>query len=177
MASIRLLKPNAGFCIANQFLCKINADEVICYTDGACINNGKLNTLASIGVFWEEDHEDNVSESLGMGMHTNNRAELLAVIQALEIAIQREYHQVLIKTDSELVVRSMNEWLPQWRLNDWRKLNSNRPIKNVDLIQHIDQLCAQIIKVTFEHIKKECNQKAHNLAKKALSKEKRTINV
>jgi ribonuclease HI len=62
-------------------------------------------------VFWGEDHQDNLSISLGIGQHTNNKTEILAIIHALEIAIQRGYKNVIIRTDSELIVKSMNNWL------------------------------------------------------------------
>jgi ribonuclease HI len=39
---------------------------------------------------------DNVFESLSPASHTNNRAEMLAVIEALEIALERRYQRVLI---------------------------------------------------------------------------------
>lgn len=110
---------------------------------------------------------DNVSESLGIASHTNNRAEFLAIIKALEIALERGYQRVLIRTDCDLIVKIMNEWLHQWKCNNWRRTN-NGPIKNLDLIQRIDNLCNSIGSVSFEHIKGQANKNAHMLANKAM---------
>jgi ribonuclease HI len=108
-----------------------------------------------------------VSESLGVASHTNNRAEMQAIIRALEIAMERRHHRVLIRTDCELIVKIMNEWLQQWKSNNWRRVN-NGPIKNLELIQRIDNLCTSIGSVSFEHIKGTSNKKAHILANQAM---------
>uniref|UniRef100_A0A914RWV3 ribonuclease H n=1 Tax=Parascaris equorum TaxID=6256 RepID=A0A914RWV3_PAREQ len=55
----------------------------VVFTDGACSSNGHRGAKAGIGVFWGDDHPDNVSEPLMSGPPTNNRAELSAVITAL----------------------------------------------------------------------------------------------
>lgn len=157
---------------AHQSFCNLkNEDSIICYTDGSCVNNGKL-TVAGIGIFWSEGHVDNVSKGLKLDEHTNNRTEMLAIIHAIEIAIKRGYHRVVIRTDSELIVKTMNEWLKMWKVNGWRRVN-NKPIKNIDLIQIIDSLCTQL-DVSFEHIKGSKNE-AHILAKKAMIAERKAI--
>ena len=45
------------------------------FTDGACINNGKPNAKAGIGVFLSENDTRNVSRRV-IGKQTNNVAEL-----------------------------------------------------------------------------------------------------
>lgn len=55
------------------------------YTDGACVQNGKPTAKAGIGVYFCEGHPLNVSRRI-TGVATNNRAEILAVIEAIKIA-------------------------------------------------------------------------------------------
>jgi ribonuclease HI len=62
---------------------------------------------------------------------TNNRMELLGVIQGLE-ALKRPT-QVHIVTDSTYVKNAFTEgWLEGWQRNGW-KTSSKEPVKNQDL--------------------------------------------
>ena len=61
---------------------KVNKEEIIVYTDGACVNNGKPDARAGYGIYFGLDDERNTSERYS-GPQTNNVAELLAIIRAL----------------------------------------------------------------------------------------------
>ena len=56
---------------------------------------------------------------------TNNRMELRAVIEGLRAL--KEPCEVVIYSDSNYVVRAINEWLPGWIEKDFKN------VKNVDL--------------------------------------------
>jgi ribonuclease HI len=93
------------------------------YTDGAAQGNpgpGGYGTILK--------YKDNVKElSQGFRLTTNNRMELMAVIAGLE-AIKKEGIPVSIYSDSEYVVKAVEEgWL--W---NWEKKNFNKK-KNADL--------------------------------------------
>ena len=49
--------------------------DIIVYTDGACIHNGKKNALAGIGVYFGENDFRNTSSRIS-GKQSNNTAEL-----------------------------------------------------------------------------------------------------
>lgn len=68
---------------------------------------------------------------------TNNRMELMAVIQALK-ALKRPCH-VVIHTDSQYVQKGMTEWLANWKKRGWRTAG-RQPVKNADLWQELDAL-------------------------------------
>lgn len=55
-----------------------------------------------------------------------------------------------IRTDSNLLVRSMNEWMPKWKKNGWRT-SLGQGVKNKDLLERIDELRQQI-NVSFVHV-------------------------
>ena len=61
--------------------------EIVVYTDGACPGNGKKHSRGGVGVHFPACPQRDISEALrGETKATNNRAELTAVIRALQIA-------------------------------------------------------------------------------------------
>ena len=106
------------------------------YTDGACKGNpgpgGWGVLLISGGV--EKELFGGERET------TNNRMEMMAVIQALE-ALKRPCH-VILHADSQYVLKGINEWLAGWKAKGW-KTASKQPVKNVDLWQRLDALVSQ----------------------------------
>ena len=67
---------------------------------------------------------------------TNNRMELMAVIEALG-ALKRSC-TVIIHTDAQYVKLGITEWLRNWERRGW-KTADRKPVKNVDLWQQLDQ--------------------------------------
>jgi ribonuclease HI len=56
------------------------------FTDGSCVDNGKHNASAGIGVYFGPNDERIISEKLNDQNPTNNKAEFEAIIRALGIA-------------------------------------------------------------------------------------------
>lgn len=71
---------------------------------------------------------------------TNNRMELMAAIMALE-SLTRPC-KVRLTTDSQYVMKGINEWLANWKRRGW-KTAAKKPVKNVDLWQRLDQATAE----------------------------------
>jgi ribonuclease HI len=71
---------------------------------------------------------------------TNNRMELMAVIEALA-ALKRECEAV-VYTDSAYVQKGISEWIHGWKRNGW-KTADKKPVKNADLWLRLDGLAAQ----------------------------------
>ena len=67
---------------------------------------------------------------------TNNRMELMAVIEALG-ALKRPC-DVVVHTDSQYVKLGITEWLRQWERRGW-KTADRKPVKNVELWQRLDE--------------------------------------
>jgi len=57
--------------------------DIIVFTDGACKRNGKKDAVASIGVYFPNKEYEDISEVLECDKHTNQRAEIYAIIRAL----------------------------------------------------------------------------------------------
>ena len=68
---------------------------------------------------------------------TNNRMEMMAVIQAL--AILKRPCSVSLHVDSQYVLKGITEWLAGWKAKGW-KTAAKQPVKNADLWQQLDAL-------------------------------------
>ena len=89
---------------AKQF---VFTPDIIVYTDGACIHNGKPNAKAGIGVYFAKDDPRNLSKPVD-GKQTNNTAELGAIWEAYKILkkeIEVDKKNVLIYSDSQYAIR------------------------------------------------------------------------
>ncbi|OOG39978.1 ribonuclease HI [Polaromonas sp. A23] len=107
--------------------------HVVIYTDGACKGNpgpGGWGAMLTTG--------DSVKELFGGEMGTtNNRMEMMAVIEALA-ALKRPC-RVTLYLDSEYVRKGITEWISGWKARGWRTA-AKQPVKNVDLWQKLDAL-------------------------------------
>ncbi len=106
------------------------------YTDGACKGNpgpGGWGVLLKAGGTEKELFGGELAT-------TNNRMELMAVIQALS-ALKRPC-EVTLFLDSQYVLKGITEWLPGWKAKGWRTA-SKQPVKNVELWQQLDALVQQ----------------------------------
>lgn len=101
--------------------------KVFMFTDGACSGNpgpGGWGTILRYG-----DAEKELSG--GDAQTTNNRMELLAVINGL--AALKEPCDVTIQSDSRYVVDGIEKgWARSWKRNGWRKADK-KPALNADL--------------------------------------------
>jgi ribonuclease HI len=71
---------------------------------------------------------------------TNNRMELMAVINALQ-ALTRS-SRVRITTDSQYVKNGITQWIHNWKRNGWKTANK-KPVKNDDLWRLLDENVTQ----------------------------------
>jgi iron complex transport system ATP-binding protein len=70
---------------------------------------------------------------------TNNRMELLAVIEALQSLTQPVTARVY--TDSQYVQKGISQWIHDWKRRGW-KTAGREPVKNEDLWRRLDALAA-----------------------------------
>jgi ribonuclease HI len=68
---------------------------------------------------------------------TNNRMELTALIEGCQLVPTGE--RAVVWTDSELCVNTITKWAAGWKKNGWKRKTG--PIKNLDLVQTLFQLC------------------------------------
>lgn len=112
-------------------------NQVVIYTDGACKGNPGP---GGWGVLLRSDDGSEKELCGGESSTTNNRMEMMAVIQALT-ALKRPC-AVTLHLDSQYVLKGITEWLPGWKARGWRTA-AKQPVKNVDLWQQLDALVSQ----------------------------------
>jgi ribonuclease HI len=114
----------------------VSKEQVDIYTDGACSGNpgpGGWGALLRV---------DGQEEELygGEAATTNNRMELLAVIEALR-ALKGPV-QARVHTDSQYVQKGISEWIHAWKRRGWLTADK-QPVKNVDLWQALEREAAR----------------------------------
>lgn len=140
------------------------ASRVEIYTDGACRGNPGIGGWGA-SLRFNGRHKNLYGAE---AQTTNNRMELMAVIQALEKL--NRCCEVRIYTDSKYVLDGITKWIPNWKRNGW-KTAAKKPVKNVELWQRLDQTLQQH-KVNWQWVKghsgDEGNECADALANQAI---------
>jgi ribonuclease HI len=134
------------------------------FTDGACKGNPGL---GGWGVLI--NNSNNFIELKGTQQQTtNNRMELIAVIEGLKSI--KENENIEITTDSMYVKNGINEWINNWKRNGW-KTAAKKPVKNKDLWQELDEL-VQNYSINWKWVKGHSghpgNERADQLANEAI---------
>ncbi|MGH8253346.1 MAG: ribonuclease HI [Steroidobacteraceae bacterium] len=113
-----------------------DADGIVeIYTDGACRGNPGPGGWAAVLTSGANVRELSGAEALT----TNNRMELLAVINALR-ALKRRV-RARVYTDSQYVRLGITEWLAGWKARGWRTAD-RKAVKNQDLWEQLEVLAA-----------------------------------
>lgn len=108
------------------------SDVIEAFTDGACRGNPGPGGWGALLRF--NGHEKRLFG--GEKETTNNRMELMAVIQALE-SLKRDC-SVKVTSDSQYVLKGITEWMDNWKKRGW-KTAAKKPVKNIDLWQRLDK--------------------------------------
>jgi len=112
--------------------------EVELFTDGACSGNPGPGGWAFI--LRHRTSGEEVERAGGERSTTNNRMELMAVIEGLA-ALSRPT-RVELFSDSQYVVKGLSEWMDGWKRRGWKRAG-NAPVLNVDLWKRLDELRAR----------------------------------
>lgn len=147
-----------------------SSDVTYVYTDGgadnlkkdvsgyACMINSPDGNRMSIGSVRKVGKEYLVYAETypgGIPSCTNNYAELAAIDLALNKLLQINFvktKSIKILTDSEYSLKSLTEWIINWRRNGWKNAK-NKPVKNAEIIRVIDGKLQQLkVPYTFEHV-------------------------
>lgn len=109
--------------------------KVEIFTDGACKGNPGVGGWGA----WLKMGEAEKELFGGETNTTNNRMELLAVIEALR-ALKKPC-EIILFTDSQYVQKGISEWIHGWKAKGW-KTAARQPVKNDDLWKTLDHLAA-----------------------------------
>lgn len=108
--------------------------QVEIFTDGACSGNPGPGGWAYLlrGADGRE-----IEAADGERRTTNNRMELLAAIRALDELPGP--HAVTLYSDSQYLVKGLNEWLDGWIRKGWTR-GKGKPVMNQELWEELDRL-------------------------------------
>ena len=135
-----------------------NLDKLILYTDGASLGNPGR---AGVGVIVYNQNRDVIKKVTEfIGITTNNVAEYMALIYALEEALYLRAKELSCFLDSELLVKQLK--------GSYKVKDSKLKL----LYYQVKHLESFFKKINFNHIGRDGNKEADKLAKEAV-KEKR----
>lgn len=145
--------------------------EIYIYTDGSCLGNPGPGGYGAVLKYREHIKE----LSNGYVNTTNNRMELMAVIAALQILVERCY--IHMTTDSMYVKNGIESWIRGWKRNGWIT-KTGEAVKNADLWKQLDSLSAEH-EITWHWVKGHSghseNERCDELARSAASRNKRAL--
>ncbi len=116
------------------------------FTDGACSGNPGP---GGWGVVRVEGGEIVAEKNGHEPRTTNNRMELTALIHAYEMLPADA--DVTLWSDSNLCVRTLNEWAAGWERRGWKRKTG--PVENLELVQRAYRLARAHPKATLRWIK------------------------
>lgn len=119
----------------------LDPHSVAVYTDGSCRMNLAGEKAAGIGVYFGPGHPCNISAPFVELPLTNNRAELTAILRAVECASNpanythlgtpAEKSRLVIYTDSSYARDALGKWREAWTRTDFR----DGTILNRDIVE------------------------------------------
>ena len=110
--------------------------RVALFTDGACSGNPGPGGWAFI--LRDEATGREITASDGERQTTNNRMELMGAINGLERLT--EPCRVNLYSDSKYVIDGLGGQMQDWKTRGWKRPR-NKPVKNLELWQRLDELC------------------------------------
>ncbi|KAL2845267.1 hypothetical protein BJY01DRAFT_247743 [Aspergillus pseudoustus] len=155
--------------------------------DGNEAANADADAVSSLGVFCGFGNPYNRAQTIDdLSLHTSQTAELKACVRALcQAGLIGEDHAlptahnphgrdvrfVVIKSNSEHVVRGVTELLPRWKANGWRN-SRGVEVANAEEFRVIDRLVHSLrgdgIEVRFWLVPKAMNRQAQGMARNTL---------
>ena len=163
----------------------VHRDAIVIAVKGCCRGNGQASSRGSIGVFFHERTRLNRSLKVEEA-RTSQRADLLAAIRALKIAVVvrtkyagrpgplgpwRKLRRVVVKTNSRYVIDGMTVWMAKWEGNGWRNAKG-KDVVNEELFRRLEGLVRKLEKlmvgVQWWCVEREANWEAWALADGAL---------
>ena len=134
----------------------------IVFTDGSSTVYKNKNGIrfGGVGVFIEGYPEHNLSLSLSGEHITNQKAELLACIEAIKkcssIAQQKGLLKwsMIIYSDSMYTIKCATEWAPKWEANGWKRKVGGRDqeVLNLKYVQELYKLVNKV-NIKFIHVR------------------------
>lgn len=131
----------------------MNQQEIIVFTDGSCIGNGKKYASGGIGIHFPQHQLKDISKVYRLGTCTNQKCELYAILMAIKYiraTVGLHNKHVIIKTDSKYSINCITKWIDRWIKNGWKTQNGT-PVINREFIEPIYYFYHKY-NITFHHV-------------------------
>lgn len=113
---------------------------IVLYADGAALPTNPGPAAGAFAIVHEGKVIHSAAHFLGHG--TNNIAEMTAALDGLRfLTDRREDLKITVVSDSEYLIKGMNERLAKWKAKGWRTA-SGTPAKNRALWEELDALAS-----------------------------------
>lgn len=141
---------------------------MVIYVDGSCNGNGKAVNSGGFGVVVLDNNENIIyTHSERCENTTNNREELKAIIYAMEHHGKQSLldwnETIVVYSDSNYCVQTLNEWMFNWERNGWIKSDKKIP-ENLDLIKKYFDLYQKGYRIDLRKIKGHAGHKFNEMA-------------
>ncbi|MFC6182108.1 ribonuclease H family protein [Lactiplantibacillus daowaiensis] len=145
---------------AAQTSVPVGKADITVYTDGGNRNTGNVQggqvktTDKSAWAYQIELPDQTLTGTSGEWGATNNRMEVMALIQALDrlTILDKTEANILVITDSKYVLNPIQQhWLSGWRKRGWRR--SNGELINAELWKIVDQQLKNFSHLDFHWVK------------------------
>lgn len=142
---------------------KVQKDNYVrVFTDGATVgHNGKLGTVKEVGLGAVVEEVNRTKISIKMKGGSNNEAEFLALIKAMEYCIEENINRAIFYCDSRIIVNRANGSRPK-KVKFQNERMDNFQNKVLELAEKFEYC-------NFEWIPREQNELADSLSKIATS--------
>ena|SRR5258706_9109972 len=153
------------------------------YVDGGCRGNGKPGSVGAAAAVFKLRYGGQNSWTRILPRYpppTNQRAEISAIILALEQALEKyaeldsnPWLDVKIYSDSKYAIGCMTDWVYKWCKNGWVNAAGNE-VANRDLIQKASDLDDKLKEegsVEYIWIPRHENEEADRLCNQAMNNE------
>lgn len=118
--------------------------KVLIHADESCLGNqfqARANPGGAAGLveYWGKDRWERRDFWASEGDTTNNRMALRSAIEGLTLL--KRPCRVRFVSDSQYLVRGMNEWIAGWKARNWKRKSG--PPENLQLWQDLDRVAAR----------------------------------
>lgn len=140
------------------------------YTDGSSLGNPGPGGWGFLIIKNEELRiKNDIEQGGGEKDTTNNRMELMAVIEVLKYLRKSDFRKYEIFSDSNYVLGGVTGWIKNWEKNGWKTANK-KPVLNQDLWKELDILIKEYKgKIIWQKVKghsgHEYNDRVDKIAK------------
>lgn len=132
----------------------LSDNDYAVYSDGACrgnpgpgaygaiVQNANSEVLTELAEFFSET--------------TNNRMEMLGALKGLEYVLKNAKNpknaHVFLISDSQYVLKGLQEWIHSWKKRGWKKADKKAP-ENLDLWMQLDEVVQGLGHMSYHWVK------------------------